>query len=107
MARGASRQVPAWKMAAELQSLGWTEGKNLSVEARSADAKLDRLPAFALDLASCPVNVIVAYGTEATMADKIATQRIPIIFSSAGDPLGCRTWSRAWLAPVATSLATP
>jgi hypothetical protein len=93
-------------MAAELQSLGWTEGKNLSVEARSADAKLDRLPVFALDLASCPVEVIVAYGTEATMAAKIATQRIQSS-SLLREIRSVPDWSRAWLAPVATSLATP
>jgi len=75
-------------MTAELQSLGWMEGKNLSVEARSANAKLDRLRAFAFDLVSLPVDVIVTYGTEATLAAKTATTRIPIIFASAGDPVG-------------------
>lgn len=86
------------QMTADLQSLGWMEGKNLSVEARSADAKLDRLPAFALDLASRPVDVIVTYGTAATLAAKTATTRIPIIFASSGDPVG---------AGLVTSLARP
>ena len=76
------------QMTAELQSFGWMEGKNLSVEARSANAKLDRLRAFALDLVSLPVDVIVTYGTEATLAAKTATTRVPIIFASAGDPVG-------------------
>jgi putative ABC transport system substrate-binding protein len=75
-------------MTAELQLLGWMEGKNLSVEARSANARLDRLRAFALDLVSLPVDVIVTYGTEATLAAKTATTKIPIIFASVGDPVG-------------------
>ena len=86
------------QMTAELQSLGWIEGKNLSIEARSADAQLERLPAFALDLASLPIDAIVTYGTSATRAAKTATTRIPIIFASSGDPVG---------AGLVTSLARP
>jgi hypothetical protein len=66
-------------MAAELQSLGWTEGKNLSVEARSADAKVDRLPAFALDLASCGHAEIQKQHSRITRHSRRKTFQYPVV----------------------------
>ena len=71
-----------------MRALGWTEGKNIFVEPRSADAKLPRLRPFADELVALEVDVIVTFGTEATIAAKNATTSIPIVMASAGDPVG-------------------
>ena len=45
-----------------LRELGYVEGKNIFIEWRSAEGKLDRLPALAAELVRLKVNVIVSYG---------------------------------------------
>ena len=70
-----------------MHALGWTEGKNVSVETRSADANLPRLRPLADELVSLQVDVLVTYGTEATVAAKNATTTIPIVMASSGDPV--------------------
>ncbi|HEY6513692.1 MAG TPA: ABC transporter substrate-binding protein [Burkholderiaceae bacterium] len=81
-----------------LRGLGWIEGSNLSLEGRSAQAKLDRLPALANELTTLKVDLIVAYGTDAAEAAKGATATVPIVMVSAGDPVS---------AGLITSLARP
>ena len=71
----------------EFQKLGYVEGKNLAIERRYADNKLDRLPASADELVSLKVDVIVAASTPAALAAKNATKSIPIVFYSVGDPV--------------------
>jgi len=71
-----------------MQALGWLEGKNISVESRSAGANLALLRPMADELAVLNVDVIVTYGTDAAIAAKGATKRIPIVMASAGDPVG-------------------
>jgi putative tryptophan/tyrosine transport system substrate-binding protein len=70
-----------------LRQLGWIEGKNVRFELRYADNHLDRLPELAAGLVRLNVNVIVTAGTLAPQAAKQATTAIPIVMSSAGDPL--------------------
>ena len=67
-----------------LQELGYAEGKNLVIEYRFAEGKDDQYPAFASELASLPVDLIVTWGTPAAFAAKRATATIPIVFV-AGD----------------------
>jgi putative tryptophan/tyrosine transport system substrate-binding protein len=71
-----------------LRQLGWIEGKNLLFEDRYAENRLDRLPGLAAELVRLNVDVIVAAGTLAPLAAKHVTLTIPIIMTSAGDPLG-------------------
>ena len=71
-----------------LRQLGWVEGKNFSLEARFGDNDADRLARVAMELAQLKVDVIVAHGTLGPLAAKRATLNIPIVMSSAGDPLG-------------------
>jgi putative ABC transport system substrate-binding protein len=71
-----------------LEAFGWIEGKNLIIERRYAENRLDRLPDLVSELISLDVDVIVAVGTLAPIAAKRATTTIPIVMQSAGDPLG-------------------
>jgi putative ABC transport system substrate-binding protein len=71
----------------ELRALGYVEGKNIAIEDRSAEGKIDRLPVAAGDLVHLKVDVIVTASTVAALAAKNATRTIPIVFFSAGDPV--------------------
>jgi putative ABC transport system substrate-binding protein len=71
-----------------LQQLGWIEGKNFVFEHRFANDLLDHLPDLANELAALHVDIIVTFGTLAPLAAKRATSTIPIVMTSAGDPLG-------------------
>ena len=71
----------------ELGKLGWTEGKNISIEYRFAEQKLDRLPTLAAELVRQQVDLIVVSGTPVAIAAKKATTVIPIVVAAAGDPV--------------------
>jgi putative ABC transport system substrate-binding protein len=68
-----------------LRDLGYIEGRNVTIEYRSAEGRLDRLAAAATELARLPVDVFVTYGTPATHAAKQATTTIPIVMTGIGD----------------------
>src|ERR1700680_2106172 len=70
-----------------MRDLGYVEGKNLVVEWRFADGKLERLPGLAAELVQLKVDVIVTPGSPAIPAAQKATTTIPIVMSSAGDPV--------------------
>jgi putative tryptophan/tyrosine transport system substrate-binding protein len=70
-----------------LRQLGWIEGKTILIEYRYAENRNDRLPDLATELVRRNVDVIVAAGTLAPLAAKRATTTIPIVMTSAGDPL--------------------
>jgi putative ABC transport system substrate-binding protein len=71
-----------------LGEFGYVEGQNVELLYRWGDARYDRLPALALDLAQHRVDLIVATGGNATaLAAKAATTTIPIVFTSAADPV--------------------
>jgi putative tryptophan/tyrosine transport system substrate-binding protein len=69
-----------------LRELGYVEGKNIVIEWRYAEGKLERLPDLAAELVGLKVDVIVAGGTPAARAAKEATTTIPIVMSG-GDPV--------------------
>src|SRR5215510_12138171 len=70
-----------------LRTLGYVEGKNIFIEWRSADGKLDRLPALAAELVQLKVELIVTGGRSATRAAKEATPTIPIVTTQDSDPV--------------------
>jgi putative ABC transport system substrate-binding protein len=70
-----------------LTELGWVSGQNLTFEARYAKGDLARLPNLAAELVEMRVNLILAFGTAASLAAKRATDTIPIVMF-AGDPVG-------------------
>jgi putative ABC transport system substrate-binding protein len=78
--------VPAfWE---RLHELGWIEGKNLVIEARSAEGHVERLPALMNQLVALNVDVLFIYGTPAAAAAKEATSTIPIVIAMVGDAVG-------------------
>ena len=81
-----------------LRELGWVKGKNLLVEERWAEGRLDRMPALMADVVARKVDLILT-GTEAgAIAATRATRTIPIVAVALGDPLA---------AGIVTSLARP
>jgi putative tryptophan/tyrosine transport system substrate-binding protein len=71
-----------------LRELGYVEGKNIQIEWRFAEGKVERLPNLASELVRLKVEVIVARATPATQAAKAATTEIPIIMAAVADTVG-------------------
>jgi putative tryptophan/tyrosine transport system substrate-binding protein len=71
-----------------LRELGYIEGKDIFIETRYAEGKLDQLSDFAIELVKLKVDVIVTTTTPGVLAAKNATSAIPIVFWSVGDPVG-------------------
>ncbi|MBI3372768.1 MAG: ABC transporter substrate-binding protein [Betaproteobacteria bacterium] len=70
-----------------LRELGYVEGKNLSIEWRYADDKLDRLPALAAELVALKLDVIVSHANAGPLALQKATSTIPTVMTSTSDPV--------------------
>jgi putative ABC transport system substrate-binding protein len=69
-----------------LRDLGYIEGRNVVIEYRDAEGKLERLPALAAELVATKVDVIVAPSTVAALAAKQATSTVPIVSLSVPVP---------------------
>ena len=72
----------------ELSKLGWIEGKNITIEYRFAEQKLERVPELAADLVRLKVDLIVATDTPSALTAKNLTTTIPIVMVTPGDPVG-------------------
>jgi putative tryptophan/tyrosine transport system substrate-binding protein len=70
-----------------LHDLGYVDGKSVALEERSSQGRSERLAGLASELVRLNVNIIVTWGTPATLAAKQATTTIPIVMASAGDPV--------------------
>jgi putative tryptophan/tyrosine transport system substrate-binding protein len=71
-----------------LRELGYVEGKNITIEWRDAEGKLDRLSERAAELVRLKVDVIVTAAPAPTRATKEATVTIPIVMAFDNDPVG-------------------
>jgi putative ABC transport system substrate-binding protein len=83
---GASEWVAAFVQ--RLRELGWTEGRTITIEYRWAEGREERYAELAAEFVRRKVDIIVTSGTPAVMASKRVTSVIPIVFATAGDPVG-------------------
>jgi putative tryptophan/tyrosine transport system substrate-binding protein len=89
--------------AQRLSELGWTEGRNVTIEYRWAAGDNQRMAEFAAEFVQRKVDVIVTSGNGVRIARQ-ATSSIPIVFAAFGDPVAAGI-AEAWQGPAATSLA--
>jgi putative ABC transport system substrate-binding protein len=71
-----------------LRELGWTEGRTVAIEYRWAEGRSGRAAEVAAEFVRLKVDVVLTQSTPAVLAAKQATSVIPIVFASAGDPVG-------------------
>lgn len=79
------QRLPAYKKA--LEDLGWIEGHNIAFELRTIDDPAKRA-AIVQELVSLNLDLIIANSTPDTAALLAATRTIPVVFSTAADPVG-------------------
>jgi ABC-type uncharacterized transport system substrate-binding protein len=73
----------------ELEKRGWSEGRNIRIDARFAPAgNIDQAGALAKEMLATQPAVVVAMATPATTAVQRATRVIPIVFVNVADPVG-------------------
>jgi putative ABC transport system substrate-binding protein len=70
-----------------LAGLGWTGGRNVRMDLRWHGADSNRVEQLARELVGLQPDIIVTYGTTATVALQRETRTIPIVFAGAGDPV--------------------
>ena len=83
---GGSEWVAAFVQ--RLHELGWNEGRTIAIEHRWAEGREERFAEIAAEIVRLRVDVIVTSGTPQVLAVKQATSVIPIVFATAGDPVG-------------------
>ena len=71
----------------EMRKLGWIEGKNITIEYRFAEQKLERLPELAAELVRLKVDLIVVSGGETPLEAKKATTTLPIVMINSPGPV--------------------
>jgi putative ABC transport system substrate-binding protein len=71
-----------------LRQLGWNEGRNVAIEYRWADGRNERFAEIAGEFVRLKVDLILTHNTPPVLAAKQATTVIPIVFATAGDPVG-------------------
>ena len=87
LASNLGNQGPLEAFRQGLRDLGYVEGRNLVIEYRDAQGKLEPLPALAAELVALKVDVIVASSTAAALAAKQTTSVVPIVFATVPDPV--------------------
>jgi ABC-type uncharacterized transport system substrate-binding protein len=90
MGSGTAAAQKPWTTAfvQRLRELGWSEGRTVAIEYRWAEGRSDRFAEIAAEFVRLKVAVILTHNTPPTLAAKRATTSIPIVFATAGDPIG-------------------
>jgi putative ABC transport system substrate-binding protein len=83
-----SQRTWAAAFARRLRELGWIEDRTVAIEYRWAEGRPERYTEIVAEFIRLKVDVILAAGSEAALAAKRETAVIPIVFSTAGDPIG-------------------
>jgi putative ABC transport system substrate-binding protein len=84
----ASGPRPVGPLTKRLRELGYEEGRNIAIEYRWAEGKIDRLPDLAAELVGLPVDVIISGDTDAILAVRRLSQTIPVVMTVIADPVG-------------------
>ena len=84
----ASQRTWAAAFARRLRELGWIEDQTVAIEYRWAEGRPERYTEIAAEFVRLKTDVILAGGTEGALAAKRETADIPIVFATAGDPIG-------------------
>jgi putative ABC transport system substrate-binding protein len=71
-----------------LRELGWLEGRDVAIEYRWAEGRSERYTEIVAEFVRLKVDVILTHNTPTVLAAKHATSVIPIVFATAGDPIG-------------------
>src|SRR6516164_1680776 len=71
-----------------LEQLGWTEGRNVEIDARFGQGDADRIRKYAAELVALAPDVIFSTGGAATELLTKMTRTVPIVFAVAPDPVG-------------------
>jgi putative ABC transport system substrate-binding protein len=79
-------QVAAFREA--LQQLGWTDGRNVTIDYRSGAADNERLRSYATEIINHQPDVVLTAGATITAAVQRASRSVPIVFVNASDPVG-------------------
>ena len=88
LASNLANQGPLEAFRQGLRDLGYVEGRNVVIEYRDAQGKLEPLASLAAELIALKVDVIVASSTAAALAAKQMTSVVPIVFATVPDPVG-------------------
>jgi len=83
-------KIPLGALVQGFRALGYTEGKNIVFEHRFPNEQPERFVSLAAELASLPLDVLIAVTRQAALAAQNATQKIPIVFMVVPDPVGSR-----------------
>ena len=90
MGSGTAAAQSEWTAAflQRLHELGWSEGRNIAIEYRWAEGRSERFAEIAAEFVRLKVDLILTHNTPPVLAAKRVTSVIPIVFATAGDPVG-------------------
>src|SRR5215470_3595827 len=70
-----------------LAGLGWTDGRNVRMDPRWGGPDINRIRALARELVGLQPDIILTFGTPATVALQRETRTIPIVFAGVAEPV--------------------
>jgi putative tryptophan/tyrosine transport system substrate-binding protein len=73
-----------------LAEMGYSEGRNIAIDWRWGEGAVNRLPLLAAELVRIPVDALIPFGNEATLAAMKATTAVPIVMVGASNPVELR-----------------